>query len=128
MTKTILNVLGRLNRRCHERVGWARPPALAHAHDVGRRIMRRPVSTDEWAPESPVFLHPALANQLGISQPPDYRETRTYIRPAGSSSLLIGENNIGSVTVDRHKVTHVLLSRGQGTAARRAELDLTPAT
>jgi hypothetical protein len=90
--------------------------------------MLRPVSTDEWAPEAPVFLPPSLTRQLGITQRPDYLETRTYIRPAGpSSSLLTGENNIGSVTVDRHKVTHVLLSRGQGTTAHPAELDLSPA-
>jgi hypothetical protein len=89
--------------------------------------MLRPVSTDEWAPGAPVFVPPALATQLGISQRPDYRETRTYIRPGGpSSSVLTGENNIGSVTVDGHKVTHVLLSRGQGTAAHPAELDLSP--
>jgi hypothetical protein len=127
ITKTILNLLGRLNRRCHERVGWARPPALTRAHDLGRRLMLRPVSTDEWASGAPVFLPPALARQLGITQRPDYRETRTYIRPAGPSpSVLTGENNIGSVTVDGQKVTHVLLSRGPGTTAHPAELDLSP--
>ncbi len=67
---------------------------------------------------------PALARRLGISQRPDYREIRTYIRPAGPASVLTGGNNIGSVTVDGHKITHVLLSRGQGTTAHRAELDL----
>jgi len=129
ITKTILNLLGRLNRRCHERVGWAHPPALARARDAGRRVMLRPASTDEWAPGAVVFLPPTLARQLGISQPPEYRESRTYIRPAGpSTSVLTGENNIGSVTVDRHNVTHVLLSRGQVTTAHPAELDLSPAT
>jgi hypothetical protein len=128
VTKTILSLLGRLNRRSHERAGWAHPPALTRTRDMGRRIMLRPVSTDEWAPVAPVFLPPALAHQLGITQQPDYREIRTYIRPAGpSSSLLTGENNIGSVTVDRHRVTHVLLSRGQGiTTAHPAEVDLSP--
>jgi hypothetical protein len=127
ITKTILGLLGRLNRPSHERIGWARPPALTRARDVGRRLMLRPASTDEWAPGAPVFLPPVLARQLGIIQRPDYRETRTYIRPGGpSSSVLTGENNIGSVTVDGHKVTHVLLSRGQGTAAHPAELDLSP--
>src|SRR5689334_4823802 len=117
ITKTILNLLGRLNRRCHERVGWARPPALSGAQDIGRRVMLRPVSTDEWAAGGPVFLPPALARRLGISQRPDYREIRTYVRPAGpaSSSALTGENNIGCVTVDGSKVTHVLLSRAPGT-------------
>jgi hypothetical protein len=124
ITKTILNLLGRLNRRCHERIGWARPPALSRAPDVGRRIMRRPVSTDEWAAGGPVFLPPALARRLGISQPSDYREIRTYITPAEPSSVLTGENNIGSVTVNGHKITHVLLSRSQGTTAHRTELDL----
>jgi hypothetical protein len=129
ITKTILNMLGRLNRRGHERVGWAHPPALTRAQDIGRRVMLRPASTDEWAPGAPVFLPPALARQLRISKHPDYRENRTYIRPAGpSSSVLIGENNIGSVTVDGHKVTHTLLSRAQGTTAHPAELDLSPAT
>jgi hypothetical protein len=127
ITKPILNLLGRLNRRCHERVGWARPPGLSRAQDIGRRVMLRPVSTDEWAAGGPVFLPPALARRLGISQRPDYREIRTYIRPAGPASILTGENNIGSVTLDGHKVTHVLLSRGQGTTAHRAELDLSPA-
>jgi hypothetical protein len=127
ITKTILGLLGRLNRPSHERVGWARPPALTRARDVGRRLMLRPASTDEWASGAPVFLPPALARQLGISQRPDYRESRTYIRPAGPSSpVLTGENNIGSVTVDGHKVTHVLLSRSQGTTAHPAELDLSP--
>jgi hypothetical protein len=42
--------------------------------------------------------------------------------------VLTGENNIGSVTVDGHKITHVLLSRGQRTTTHRAELNLSPAT
>jgi hypothetical protein len=127
ITKTILGLLGRLNRPSHERAGWARPPALTRARDIGRRLMLRPASTDQWAPGTPVFLPPALARQLGITQRPDYRETRTYIKPTGpSSSVLTGENNIGSVTVDGHKVTHVLLSRGQDTTAHPAELDLSP--
>ena len=129
ITKAILNLLGRLNRPGHERIGWAGPPDAARATDIGRRLMLRPVSTDEWTLGAPVFLAPALASQLGISQRPDYRETRTYIRPAGSSrSMLIGENNIGSVTVDRHNITHVLLSRRQDTTAYRAELILSAST
>jgi hypothetical protein len=125
ISKTILNLLGRLNRRRHERVGWATPPRLARARDIGRRVMLRPTSTDEWAPGAPVFLRPTLKRQLGISQPPDYRESRIYITSAGpSASVLTGENNIGSVTVDGHKITHVLLSRGTGTTAQAAELDL----
>jgi hypothetical protein len=129
ITRTILRLLGRLNRPGHERIGWAGPPDASRARDLGRRLMLRPVSTDEWASGAPVFVPPALATQLGISQRPDYRETRTYIRPAGPSpSVLIGENNIGSVTVDRHNITHVLLSRGQGTTAHRAELDLSAST
>jgi hypothetical protein len=127
ITKTILNLLARLNRRCHERIGWAHPPGVGRDRDVVRRVMLRPASTDEWAPRAPVLLHPKLARRLGVSQRPDYRERRTYIRPAGpSSSVLIGENNIGSVTVDRHNITHVLLTRGQGTTAHPAELDLSP--
>src|SRR5689334_10084894 len=74
ITKTILGLLGRLNRPSHERIGWARPPALTRARDVGRRLMLRPASTDEWAPGAPVFLPPVLARQFGITQRPDYRE------------------------------------------------------
>jgi len=45
------------------------PPARTHgAPDVGRRLMLRPVSTDQWAPGAPVFLLSALAGQLGITQ------------------------------------------------------------
>src|SRR5262249_15169571 len=71
ITKPILTILGRLNRPGHERVGWAHPPVLTRAQDVGRRLMLRPTSTDEWAPGAPVFLPPALARQLRISQHPD---------------------------------------------------------
>ncbi len=129
LTKTVLNLLGRLNRRCHERVGWAHPSDLSRARDIARRVMLRPVSTDEWTPGAPVFLPPGLARRLRISRRPDYREIRSYIRPAGpSSSVLTGENNVGSVTVDNHKISHVLLSPaqspGRSSIAHTAELDL----
>jgi hypothetical protein len=125
ITKALLHLVGLLNRPRHERVGWARPPDAQRARDVGRWIMRRRVNTDEWAPGAPVFLAPAVADQLGITQPPDYREVRTYIRPAGpAASALIGENNIGSVTVAGHKITHVLLARSQRTTEHRADLDV----
>jgi hypothetical protein len=125
LTKTVLHLLGRLNRCRHERVGWAHPPTPQRVPGAARRIMLRPVSTDEWAPDAPVFLSPPLAQQLGIRVPPDYREVRTYIRPEGPApSVLTGDNNIGLVTVAGHKVTHTLLSKVGGTLARRAELDL----
>lgn len=128
-SRRLLDLLGRLNRRHHERVGWAHPPTVQHAPGVGRRIMLRPVSTDEWAPGAPVFLAPVLASRLGIIQRPDYREIRRYIRPAGPSpSALIGQNNIGSVTVDGNKITHTLLTRQKGITAHRADLDLSATT
>jgi hypothetical protein len=125
ITRSVLHLLGRLNRQRHERVGWAHPPAVQQAQSVGSRIMHSEVNTDEWAPDAPVFLPPAMADALGISQPPDYRETRIYLRPAGPTpSVLIGENNVGAVTVDGYKITHVLLTRGQHTIAHPAELDV----
>lgn len=124
ITKTLLSLLGRLNRR-YERIGWAHPPVLQPRPDADRRGAPRPASTAQPVPGGPVFLLPVLAQRLGISQRPDYRETRTYIRPHGPSpSVLIGENNIGSVTVDGHKITHILLSRGPHTTAHQVVLDL----
>jgi hypothetical protein len=91
--------------------------------------MLRPVSTDEWAPGAPVFLAPVLASRLRITQRPDYREIRRYIRPAGPSpSALIGQNNIGLVTVDGNKITHTLLTRKRGITTHRADLDLSATT
>jgi hypothetical protein len=133
ITKRLLSLLGELNRCDHQRVGWASAPEI---RDIGtptgtlkRRLLLRPVNTDAWADAggAPVFLAPPVARKLGITQPPDYREVRTYLRPDGpSSSPVIGENNLGVVVVDGHTLTHRILSRGTCTTTHHARLDLGP--
>jgi hypothetical protein len=72
-----------------------------------------------------VFLAPSVARRLGITQPPDYREVRTYLRPDGpSSSPLIGENNLGVVDLDGQRITHRILSKGMHTVTHQTRLDL----
>lgn len=132
ITKQLLGLLGRLNRRHHQRIGWASPPDIRHpGTPIGtlrRRLLLRPVATDAWADDGergPVFLAPPLARRLGITQPPDYREVRTYLRPDGpSSSPLIGENNLGEVILDGHRITHRIMSRDACTTIHQARLDL----
>ena len=132
ITKQLLGLLGRLNRRRHQRIGWAGPPETPHAGTrtgrLRRRLLLRPVNTDAWADggdSGPVFLAPSVARRMGITQPPDYREVRTYLRPDGPwSSPLIGENNLGVVVLDGHSITHRILSRGARTTTHQARLDL----
>ena len=132
ITKQLLGLLGRLNRRHHQRIGWASPPETPHAGTrtgrLRRRLLLRPVNSDAWADggdRGPVFLAPSVARRLGITQPPDCREVRTYLRPDGpSSSPLIGENNLGIVVLDGHSITHRILSRGARTTTHQARLDL----
>ena len=125
ISKRLLGLLGRLNRRHHQRIGWAAAPRARHAGRVARGLLGRPANTDTWVEDAPVFVSPAVARKLRIDRPPDYREVRTYLTPDGpSGSPLIGENNIGLVTVDGHTVTHRLLSRHLGTTTHQTRVDL----
>jgi hypothetical protein len=129
LTKQLLRLLGTLNRRHHRRIGWAAPPEIPDdgmpMGTLKRRLLLRPVNTDAWVQGGPVFLAPSTAYRLGISQPPDYVEARTYLRPDGPwSSPLIGENNLGVVDLDGHQITHRILSRSSHTTTHRARLDL----
>ncbi len=117
ISRAAITALGGAVSAVHHRVGWDRPPESRGAHRVRRWFLSRAVNTDEWGEDTPVFLAPRRARQLGIHQPADYRESRRYIRPAErSSSVLVGDNNVGLVTLHPDRVTHELLaSRSTGT-------------
>jgi len=122
--KTALSSLGRLLHKRHVREGWDKPPDHKAPRFLSKRILSRSVNVDEWADHTPVFLAPRDVRLLGIESGPDYREERTYVRPDGRSrSILIGENNVGLVSVYEDSVVHRVLSRGRReTKIHRAEL------
>ena len=121
--KTGLYLLGHLLRTKHERLGWDKPPEFKAPNGAGRKLMNRPPNTDEWVEDSPVFLAPRHVKVLGIETPPDYRESRIYVRPSGRNrSVLIGENNVGLVTLENKGVEHRVLSRGHRTHVHTARL------
>jgi hypothetical protein len=121
--KTGLYLLGHLLRKRHERLGWDKPPEVDGPDGAGKTLMNRPPNTDEWADDAPVFLAPRHVKVLGIDTPPDYRDHRIYVRPSGRNrSVLIGENNIGLVTLEEMGVEHRVLSRGHRTHVHTARL------
>jgi hypothetical protein len=106
-----LGLLGRLVGKHHERVGWRQPPKVG-ASKSKRRALRRPANTDAWDERAPVFLRAQEADKLGIKDPPEYKERKTYIEVSeGYESFILGENNFGLVTVRGREVTHRLLTR-----------------
>jgi hypothetical protein len=125
LAKTGLYLLGHLLRKKHERLGWGKPPDFKAPDGAGNKLMKRAPNTDEWADdESPVFLAPRHVKILGIETPPDYRDYRIYVRPSGRNrSVLIGENNIGLVTLTEEGVEHRVLSRGHRTHVHTARLE-----
>ena len=107
-------------------MGWDRPPKVGRASAIKKRMMRRAVDTDEWASDAPVFLSPTAAQHLGVEERPKYVERRVYIAPSdGRRSMLLGENNIGVVSLRNDEVAHCLLSRGRkGTSHHEASIKL----
>ncbi|MGH2774842.1 MAG: hypothetical protein ACRDJT_05330 [Actinomycetota bacterium] len=123
LAKSGLYLLGHLLRATHERLGWDKPPDFKAPDGAGKKLINRPPNTDEWADDSPVFLAPRHVKVLGIETPPDFRERRVYVRPSGRNrSVLIGENNIGLVTLEKEGVEHRVLSRGHRTHVHTARL------
>ncbi len=111
MAKHGLHLLGRLVRRRHHRVGWEHAPSCEGPTNLAERLVRRPVNTDEWG-DSPVFLSPRLAGWLKIEEEPHYEEVRRYAPPRERPSMLIvGEANVGLVSVHHDRVVHRLLGR-----------------
>lgn len=110
VSKTALNLLGKMVRKAHERIGWERPPLSVRSTESKRRRMLRPMNTDEWSEDSPVFLAPRQARRLGIQEPPDYREQREYVPVSGPSTLkIVGDNNVGLVSITGDGLVHQLL-------------------
>jgi hypothetical protein len=121
--KTGLYLLGHFLRKRHERLGWDKPPEFDAPDGAARTLMNRPPNTDEWADDAPVFLAPRHVKALGIDTPADFRDHRIYVRPSGRNrSVLIGENNIGLVTLEEEGVEHRVLSRGHRTHVHTARL------
>jgi hypothetical protein len=126
LARSALGVLGLLLKVKHERLGWERPPRCTRTPGLGRRIMFRAVNTDEWTESAPVFLAPADARWLGIETPADFREWRMYVRPRPGSGILVGDNNVGLVSVRDAEITHRLLTRRRaGIRGRVATIDAT---
>lgn len=127
LAKTALGLLGRTVSAEHERLGWDHTPALEARTGLARRLVDRPVNSDEEA-DAPVFLSPALAGRARPDEPPRYRERRRYValeeRP---SRVIVGEANVGLVSIAGDRVVHRLLARsGPGTTTYTATLSLAP--
>lgn len=123
MSKSALNLLGRIVSKKHERVGWDQPPEIENSNGIKKRVMAKSANTDAWNEDAPVFLGPRRAEALGIKQPPDYLECRIYIRPDNAGSMLVGENNIGLVTVGPKEIVHRLMAQGpNGTTDHTARI------
>jgi hypothetical protein len=85
------------------------------------------VNTDEWSDDAPVFLAPRIIERMGTATTPELRESRYYVRPEESrASYLVGENNVGLVTLESSDlVVHRLLSfDGRRTRTRTARVSL----
>ena len=135
LARTALHLLGAGVRPDHARVGWETPPAVPQAGRASRlldRLRRRPVNTDAWAEDAPVFLPPTLAKRVAAQQPPRFQETRSYVRPDGHRTrVVVGDNNVGLVSVRPRDgvVVHRLLARRAGrTMPHTASLPLWSAT
>ena len=109
LSKTALNLLGKIVPNTHERIGWDRPARSARSTAITWRLLR-PADTSEWSDDAPVFLTPRRAQQLGIQEPPDYREQRQYVPASGPRTLkILGDNNVGLVSITGDEVIHQLL-------------------
>jgi hypothetical protein len=109
LSKTALNLLGKIVPNTHERIGWDRPPRLSRSTAITWRLLR-PADTSEWSNDAPVFLAPRRARKLSIQEPPDYREQRQYVPASGPRTLkILGDNNVGLVSITGDEVIHQLL-------------------
>jgi hypothetical protein len=113
LARTALDLLGRSVSHDHCRLGWD-GPLSPKASGLAGRLQQRAVNTDEWDDASPVFLDPKAAERLQIDEPPRYEETRTYLTPEETGSVVVGESNVGLVTIRDGEVVHRLLGRRNG--------------
>jgi hypothetical protein len=109
LSKTALNLLGKIVPNTHERIGWDRTPRSARSTASTWRLLR-PADTSEWSDDAPVFLAPRRGRKLSIQEPPDYREQRQYVPASGPRTLkILGDNNVGLVSITGDEVIHQLL-------------------
>ncbi len=128
LAKSVLHLLGRAVSAEHERVGWDHPPTFEEPTGLAQRLADRAVNSDEWG-DSPVFLSPTLARRARPDEPPRYRETRRYVGPQERPAwVIVGEANVGLVTIAGDTVVHCLLARcgPETTSTYTATLSLTP--
>jgi hypothetical protein len=110
-----LHALGIVVRPDHGRVGWREAPDRSATPTVVDRLMRRAVNTDPTAPTGPVFLAPSIAARAGVAEEPYYAQRRVYLAPEGRrTNVLVGDNNVGEVTVTADHVRHDVLTRVRG--------------
>lgn len=129
ISKAALELLGQAVKKTHERLGWNSPPAVASVTGLKNRLLGRMVNTDEWSDDAPVFLAPRVVNRMKATTTPDYRERRHYVRPNETgASFLIGENNVGLVTLEADEYVEQRLLSYDGTRLRErtARVDLQP--
>ena len=88
------------------------------------------MNPQEWSDEAPVFLTPHHARHLSIQEPPDYREQRQYVPASGPRTLtILGDNNVGLVSVRGDGVVHQLLcSTGGEVCIYTATMRMRPTT
>jgi len=113
-SRLVLAALGVMTREQHERIGWERPPKMRDPGSVKRRLLARPSNTDDWDDDAPVFVAPKLAESLGVSERPQFREWRDYAQIEEARPSLIGLNNVGVMTLSGGKIVHRLLARKSG--------------
>jgi hypothetical protein len=115
-SRAALGTIGLMTREKHERVGWDRPPRMEKRSTTRRKLLERPSNTDDWNPDAPVFVAPELAEALGVTDEPTYREWRDYVPIEGARVSIVGLNNVGLMTLRDERVTHDLLARKRGHA------------
>jgi hypothetical protein len=109
LSKTALNLVGKIVPNTYEQIGWDRGPTSARATVITWRLLR-PANTNEWSENAPLFLAPRRARQLSLQEPPTYRAHRQYVPTSGPGTLtILGDNNIGLVSIMGDEVIHQLL-------------------
>ena len=128
ISKQVLDGLGRVLLKNHDRIGWEHPPSELKSSGLKAWIAHRAANTDEWNEDSPVLLAPKTAKRLGVSVEPDLHEKRTYVKTRGPKHVrLIGEHNVGLITITRDRVRQDLLCyEGSQLKVFRTEIDLIP--
>jgi len=124
-SKWALDAVGSMVSVRHDRVGWRTSPPAEGARKRDR-LVSRPADTDAWDDDTPVLIAPRRARRSGITKAPEFRESRRYVRPrTHRASVVVGDNNIGLVTLEGDTVTHELLTRrADETRIHPATLDL----